>query len=146
MNSEVNTKEKEFELVLSFLEECQEHGAEYAETRLWQRWQYSRYRVKQVGDVVDEVEKRIERKYSIERYGYLFVMGLGILAFIANFAAIVNPRVPDHLRMALCFVVPAAIVLIRTYWRHHSDVVNRHQQTRKDLDALHTAFGGLFQA
>lgn len=144
--SEGYMTEKEIGLVLAFLEECQEHGADYAQERLWQRWKFTKYRVKDVNKAVEEVEKQIERKYKTERKGYLAVITLGAIACLVNLAVVTNPRLPDSLRLVFCFIMPAAIVLVRSYWRHLKEVGQRRSQTRKDLEALHSAFGGLLQA
>ena len=138
--------EKDIQLVLAFLEECQEHGAEYAEGRLWQRWKFTKYRVKDVNQAVEEVEKQIERKYKAERTGYQVVILLGAIACLADFAGIANTRLPDSLRLTLCLIAPGAVILIRSYWRHLKDVIQRRSQTRMDLDALHSVFGGLLEA
>lgn len=138
--------EKDIHLVLAFLEECQEHGADYAQERLWQRWKFTKYRVKDVNKAVIEVEKQIERKYKIERNGYLAVIALGAIACFVNMAVVTNPRLHDSLRLLFCFIMPAVIVLVRSYWRHLKDVDQRRSQTKKDLNALYSAFGGLLQA
>lgn len=140
------TTEKDIQLVLAFLEECQEHGAEYAEGRLWQRWKFTKYRVKDVNQAVEEVERHIERKYKAERIGYQVVILLGAIACLADLAGITNARLPDSLRLALCLIAPGAVILIRSYLGLLKDVIQRRSQTRKDLDALHSVFGGLLEA
>ncbi|WP_145915449.1 hypothetical protein [Geobacter anodireducens] len=136
----------EIELVLSFLEECRDHGASYAEERLWQRWKFYRYRVKDVSRAAEEVGQQIERKYRSERRWYLIVISLGIVAALVNLGVVLNVRLPDAVRLAFCFIMPAAIVLVIAYWRYFRDAGKRRTLTRKDLDALYSAFGGLLEA
>lgn len=137
---------KEIELVLSFLEECRDHGPSYAEERLWQRWKFSRYQVKDVGKAAEEVGRQIERKYRSEQCWYLIVTGLGIVASLVNLGAVLNMRLPDAVRLAFCLIMPLAIILVISYWRYFREAGKRRDQTRKDLDALYSAFGGLLQA
>lgn len=138
--------DKDIQLVLAFLEECQEHGAEYAENRLWQRWKFTKYRVKDVNQAAEEVERQIERKYKTERTGYQVVILLGAIAGLADLAAITNTSLPDSVRLALCTIAPGAVILISSYLRHLKNVVQRRSQTRRDLDTLHSVFGGLLEA
>lgn len=138
--------DKDIQLVLVFLEECQEHGAEYAENRLWQRWKFTKYRVKDVNQAAEEVERQIERKYKTEQAGYQVVILLGAIACLADLAAVTNTSLPDSMRLALCIIAPGAVILISSYLRHLKNVVQRRSQTRRDLDALHSVFGGLLEA
>ncbi|MRR07965.1 MAG: hypothetical protein EG828_13745 [Deltaproteobacteria bacterium] len=137
---------KEIELVLSFLEESRDYGPSYAEERLWQRWNFSRYQVKEVGRVAEDVGRQIERKYRSERYWYLIVIGLGIVASLVNLGVVFNVQLPDAVRLAFCFIMPVSTVLVISYWRYFHEAGKRRDQTRKDLDALYSAFGGLLQA
>ena len=124
------------DLVLSFLEECQDVGIDYALRRLRQRQQFLGISFVRLASEADRISSQIEKRYQFMQWGYLVPIGLGILSLPLYMYVVCSSRYPEALRLVFCLVAPANLVFIKMYVGYLRKVLKKRQTFRQEMAIL----------
>lgn len=125
------------EVVLTFLEESQEQGIDYAVLRLQQRLQIYEPCIPLLITEAQRVNADIEQRYRYIRWGYMVAVVLGTVALILYLYVVCCDRFPDFVRLAFCVIVPAIIVFIRIYVGYLREAIRKQRHFCLEMAALH---------
>ncbi len=132
---------REYSQVLTFLEEAQKLGLDYAEHRLLQRLAMGLCQASELGIAADKIDQHIERKYSFFHWWYTAVIGLAAIALPLYLYAIAESRVPVRLRQIFCVIIPAIVIFIRLYTRYLRELNEKRRLHREEMSKLYNVLG-----
>lgn len=134
--------EREHCLVLTFLEEAQQRGLDYAEQRLLQRLAMGLCRTTELGTTAGKISQIIERRYRFYHWWYVSVIGLAIIALPLYLYAITANSLPIQLRQIFCAIIAALMIFIRLYKGYLRELDEKRGLYRSEMAALSRIIGG----
>lgn len=129
--------EREHNLVLTFLEEAQQYGSDYAEQRLLQRLAMGLCQPAELGSAAGRVDQQIERQYRFYHWWYAVVIGMAVVALSLYLWGIASGHVPVRLRQVFCLIIPAIVIFIRLYSGYLRELDERRRLHRSEMAALY---------
>ncbi|GLI39482.1 hypothetical protein KI811_18195 [Geobacter hydrogenophilus] len=135
-------RNREYCHVLTFLEEAQQHGLDYAEQRLLQRLDMGLCEATELGIAVGGIAQRIEQKYCFYHWWYVAVIGLAIIAIPLYLYVLTVSSFPIRLRQSFCSIIAALIIFIRLYTGFLQELIEKHRLYRSEMAALSRIIGG----
>lgn len=129
--------EREHNLVLSFLEEAQQCGSDYAEQRLLQRLAMGLCQPAELGSAAGRVDQQIERQFRFYHSWYVAVISLAVIALPLYLWVIAASYVPIRVRQVFCLIIPAIVIFIRLYIGYLRELDERRRLHRSEMAALY---------
>lgn len=134
-------RSREYCNVLTFLEEAQQHGLNYAEQRLLQRLDMGLCKATELGIAVGGIAQRIERKYCFYHWWYVAVIGLAIIAIPLYLYVVSASSLPIRLRQSFCAIIAALMIFIRLYAGYLRELTEKRLLYRSEMAALTRIIG-----